>query len=87
MLHLHRVVLSFQLLIVRRRAQEAWYAQEEGSGVRVHNAMVLLMELGSGQALVTYHQPAMLFLHAYTIVVAAALFIKCEKERVSVGIY
>jgi hypothetical protein len=49
--------------------------------------MVLLVELGSGHALVMYHQPAMLFLHAYTIAVATALFIKCEKERINVGIY
>ncbi|CAN6301318.1 unnamed protein product [Urochloa humidicola] len=46
-------------------------------------AAVLLVELGSGQALVKYHQPATLFLQAYTVASAAALFVKYEKERIS----
>ncbi|CAN6313198.1 unnamed protein product [Urochloa humidicola] len=46
-------------------------------------AAVLLVELGSGQALVKYHQPATLFLQAYTVAAAAALFVKYEKERIS----
>ncbi|OEL22518.1 hypothetical protein BAE44_0016465 [Dichanthelium oligosanthes] len=46
-------------------------------------AAVLLVELGSGQALVKYHQPATLFLQAYTIAAAAAVFVKYEKERIS----
>jgi hypothetical protein len=44
---------------------------------------VLLVELGSGQALVKYHQPATLFLQAYTVAAVAALFVKYEKERIS----
>ena len=46
-------------------------------------AALLLVELGSGQALVKYHQPATLFLQAYTVAAAAALFVKYEKERIS----
>ncbi|KAJ1297686.1 hypothetical protein BS78_01G395800 [Paspalum vaginatum] len=46
-------------------------------------AAVLLVELGSGQALVKYHQPATLFLQAYTVAAAAAVFVKYEKERIS----
>ncbi|XP_039786637.1 uncharacterized protein LOC120652774 isoform X1 [Panicum virgatum] len=46
-------------------------------------AALLLVELGCGQALVKYHQPATLFLQAYTVAAAAALFVKYEKERIS----
>ncbi|XP_062210811.1 uncharacterized protein LOC133912218 [Phragmites australis] len=45
---------------------------------------LLLVELGSGQALVKYHQPATLFLQAYTVAAAGAVFVKYEKERISV---
>ncbi|KAL6649710.1 hypothetical protein ACP70R_013934 [Stipagrostis hirtigluma subsp. patula] len=47
-------------------------------------AALLLVELGSGQALVKYHQPATLFLQVYTVAAAAAVFVKYEKERISV---
>ncbi|KAL6907663.1 hypothetical protein ACP4OV_002702 [Aristida adscensionis] len=47
-------------------------------------AALLLVELGSGQALVKYHQPATLFLQVYTVAAAAAVFVKFEKERISV---
>ncbi|GJN31096.1 hypothetical protein PR202_gb19452 [Eleusine coracana subsp. coracana] len=46
-------------------------------------AALLLVELGSGQALVKYHQPATLFLQVYTVAAAAAVFVKYEKERIS----
>ncbi|XP_034592308.2 uncharacterized protein [Setaria viridis] len=38
---------------------------------RLNGALAVLVELGSGQALVKYHQPATLFLQAYTIAAAA----------------
>uniref|UniRef100_A0ACD5YGW4 Uncharacterized protein n=1 Tax=Avena sativa TaxID=4498 RepID=A0ACD5YGW4_AVESA len=45
---------------------------------------LLLVELGSGKSLVKYHQAPTLFLQVYTIVAAGAVFVKYEKERISV---
>uniref|UniRef100_A0ACD5WZ53 Uncharacterized protein n=1 Tax=Avena sativa TaxID=4498 RepID=A0ACD5WZ53_AVESA len=45
---------------------------------------LLLVELGSGKSLVKYHQAPTLFLQLYTIVAAGAVFVKYEKERISV---
>jgi len=61
----------------------AYSERLNGALAAVGLAAVLLVELGSGQALVKYHQPATLFLQAYTIAAAAALFVKYEKERIS----
>lgn len=47
-------------------------------------AALLLVELGSGQSLVRYHSPAILFIQLYSIAAAAALLIKFEKERISI---
>ncbi|KAG8063805.1 hypothetical protein GUJ93_ZPchr0003g18645 [Zizania palustris] len=55
-----------------------------GALAAVGLASLLLVELGSGQALVKYHQPATLFLQVYTIAAAGAVFVKNEKERISV---
>lgn len=41
------------------------------------------MEVGSGQAVAKYHQPATLLLQAYTVAAAAALFVKYAKELIS----
>ncbi|KAG0551632.1 hypothetical protein BDA96_01G439700 [Sorghum bicolor] len=61
----------------------AYSERLNGALAAVGLAAVLLVELGSGQALVKYHQPATLFLQAYTVAAAAALFVKYEKERIS----
>ncbi|XP_066384444.1 uncharacterized protein [Miscanthus floridulus] len=61
----------------------AYSERLNGALAAVGLAAVLLVELGSGQALVKYHQPATLFLQAYTIAAAATLFVKYEKERIS----
>ncbi|CAM0872597.1 unnamed protein product [Alopecurus aequalis] len=45
---------------------------------------LLLVELGSGKSLVKYHQAPTLFLQVYTIVAAGTVFVKYEKERISV---
>nr|XP_010920755.1 uncharacterized protein LOC105044519 [Elaeis guineensis] len=47
-------------------------------------AALLLVELGSGRSLLRYHSPPILFIQLYSIAAAAALFIKFEKERISV---
>ena len=45
---------------------------------------LLLVELGSGKSLVKYHQAPTLFLQVYTVVAAGTVFVKYEKERISV---
>ncbi|KAJ0979403.1 hypothetical protein J5N97_014877 [Dioscorea zingiberensis] len=47
-------------------------------------AALLLVELGSGQGLLKYHSPAILFIQIYTVAAVTALFVKYEKERTSV---
>ncbi|KAG0453529.1 hypothetical protein HPP92_024833 [Vanilla planifolia] len=47
-------------------------------------AALLLVEIGSGKGILSYHEPPVLFIQIYTIVTLAALFIKFEKERISV---
>jgi hypothetical protein len=61
----------------------AYSERLNGALAAVGLAALLLVELGSGQALVKYHQPATLFLQVYTVAAAAALFVKYEKERIS----
>ncbi|KAL5210057.1 hypothetical protein ABZP36_005680 [Zizania latifolia] len=62
----------------------AYSERLNGALAAIGLAALLLVELGSGQALVKYHQPATLFLQVYTIVAAGAVFVKYEKERISV---
>ncbi|KAL5219539.1 hypothetical protein ABZP36_020223 [Zizania latifolia] len=62
----------------------AYSERLNGALAAVGLAALLLVELGSGQALVKYHQPATLFLQVYTIAAAGAVFVKNEKERISV---
>lgn len=47
-------------------------------------AALVLVELGSGKGLLSYHAPPILFVQVYTVTAAAALFIKLEKERISI---
>uniref|UniRef100_A0A5K1DVJ3 Uncharacterized protein n=1 Tax=Nymphaea colorata TaxID=210225 RepID=A0A5K1DVJ3_9MAGN len=47
-------------------------------------AALLLVELGSGKSLISYHSPPVLFLQVYTVAAAGALFIKYEKEKISI---
>ncbi|XP_065045367.1 uncharacterized protein LOC103989748 isoform X1 [Musa acuminata AAA Group] len=47
-------------------------------------AALLLVELGSGKGLLRYHAPAVIFIQIYTVAAAGALFIKFDKERISV---
>ncbi|KAF0904748.1 hypothetical protein E2562_036879 [Oryza meyeriana var. granulata] len=62
----------------------AYSERLNGALASVGLAALLLVELGSGQALVKYHQPATLLLQVYTIAAAGAVFVKYEKERISV---
>ncbi|WOL14870.1 hypothetical protein Cni_G23652 [Canna indica] len=45
---------------------------------------LLLVELGSGKGLLQYHTPAVIFIQIYTVAAAGALFIKFEKEKISI---
>lgn len=45
---------------------------------------LLLVELGSGQSVVKYHTPGVVFLQIYTAAAVAAVFVKYEKEKISV---
>ncbi|XP_078160620.1 FKBP-type peptidyl-prolyl cis-trans isomerase [Carex rostrata] len=45
---------------------------------------LLLVELGSGQSVVKYHSLGIVFLQIYTAAAVAAVFIKYEKEKISV---
>ncbi|MQM09121.1 hypothetical protein Taro_041988 [Colocasia esculenta] len=47
-------------------------------------AALLLVELASGKGLLSYHSPPIIFIQIYTISAAAAMFVKFEKEKVSV---
>ncbi|KAK8957851.1 hypothetical protein KSP39_PZI001245 [Platanthera zijinensis] len=47
-------------------------------------AALVLVELGSGKGILSYHAPPVIFIQIYTVVSASALFIKFEKERISV---
>lgn len=47
-------------------------------------AALLLVELGSGRGILSYHAPPILFIQVYTVAAASALFIKFEKERISI---
>ncbi|KAK1256880.1 hypothetical protein QJS04_geneDACA024124 [Acorus gramineus] len=47
-------------------------------------AALLLVELGSGKSLLKYHNPPTLFLQVYTVASLGAVFVKFEKEKVSV---
>ncbi|CAA6654855.1 unnamed protein product [Spirodela intermedia] len=47
-------------------------------------AALVLVELGSGKSLLSFHTPAVIFIQIYTVAAASALFVKFEKERISV---
>ncbi|ONK62379.1 uncharacterized protein A4U43_C07F3270 [Asparagus officinalis] len=47
-------------------------------------AALVLVELGSGKGLLSYHAPPVLFLQVYTVAALSAIFVKFEKERISV---
>ncbi|KAJ6831389.1 uncharacterized protein M6B38_349775 [Iris pallida] len=47
-------------------------------------AALVLVEVGSGKGLLNFHAGPILFIQTYTVAAAAAVFIKYEKERISV---
>lgn len=47
-------------------------------------AALLLVELGSGKSLLSYHAPPILFIQIYFVASLSAIFIKYEKEKVSI---
>ncbi|KAJ3682779.1 hypothetical protein LUZ60_013006 [Juncus effusus] len=47
-------------------------------------AALLLVELGSGKSVLKYHTPSIVFVQIYTVASVGALFVKYEKEKISV---
>ncbi|GAB4836518.1 hypothetical protein Ancab_001430 [Ancistrocladus abbreviatus] len=47
-------------------------------------AALLLVELATGKSVINYHTPAVVFIQVYFVAAVSALYLKYEKERVSV---
>eukprot|EP00252_Welwitschia_mirabilis_P020275 TRINITY_DN4934_c0_g1_i1.p1 TRINITY_DN4934_c0_g1~~TRINITY_DN4934_c0_g1_i1.p1 ORF type:complete len:187 (+),score=33.20 TRINITY_DN4934_c0_g1_i1:160-720(+) len=47
-------------------------------------AALLLVELGSGQSLIKYHAPATILIQSYFIFAVSAIYLKYEKEKISI---
>uniref|UniRef100_A0A1J3F0B8 Uncharacterized protein n=1 Tax=Noccaea caerulescens TaxID=107243 RepID=A0A1J3F0B8_NOCCA len=47
-------------------------------------AALLLVELATGKSVLNYHTPAVVFLQIYFVAAVSAMFVKIEKEKVSV---
>ncbi|KAF9590886.1 hypothetical protein IFM89_000142 [Coptis chinensis] len=47
-------------------------------------AALLLVELASGKSVIKYHSPSIVFIQLYFVAAVSAVFVKFEKERVSV---
>ncbi|KAK8671667.1 hypothetical protein V6N13_038254 [Hibiscus sabdariffa] len=45
---------------------------------------LVLVELATGKSVISYHTPAIIFIQIYFVATVAALFVKYEKEKVSV---
>ncbi|XP_043689298.1 uncharacterized protein LOC122640202 isoform X2 [Telopea speciosissima] len=45
---------------------------------------LLLVELGSGKSLISYHSPAVVFIQVYSIAAASAVYVKYQKEKISI---
>lgn len=45
---------------------------------------LVLVELATGKSVISYHTPAIIFIQIYFVAAVAALFVKYEKEKVSV---
>lgn len=47
-------------------------------------AALLAVELATGKGVINYHTPAIVLIQVYFVAAVSALFVKYEKERVSV---
>lgn len=45
---------------------------------------LILVELATGQGVIKYHSPAIILIQVYFMAAASALYVKYEKEKVSV---
>lgn len=45
---------------------------------------LVLVELATGKSVISYHTPAIIFIQIYFVAAVGALFVKYEKEKVSV---
>ncbi|KAF5182462.1 Fkbp-type peptidyl-prolyl cis-trans isomerase [Thalictrum thalictroides] len=47
-------------------------------------AALLLVELATGKTVIRYHTPAIVFIQIYFVTAVSAVFVKYEKERISI---
>lgn len=47
-------------------------------------AALLLVELATGKSVLNYHTPSVVWLQVYFLAAVSAMFVKIEKEKVSV---
>lgn len=45
---------------------------------------LLLVELATGKSVISYHTPSIIFLQVYFVATVSAIFVKAEKEKISV---
>lgn len=45
---------------------------------------LFLVELATGQGVINYHSPAIVFIQVYFVAAVSALYVKYEKEKISV---
>lgn len=45
---------------------------------------LLLVELATGQSVIRYHSLSIIFLQVYFVAMATAIFVKAEKEKISI---
>jgi uncharacterized membrane protein len=45
---------------------------------------LLLVELATGKSVINYHTPAIVLIQVYFVTAATALYVKYEKERISI---
>ncbi|XP_010259979.1 PREDICTED: uncharacterized protein LOC104599230 [Nelumbo nucifera] len=55
-----------------------------GSLAALGLAALLLVELASGKSVINYHTPAIIFVQIYFVAAVSTLYIKYEKERISI---
>lgn len=47
-------------------------------------AALLLVELATGKSVIKYHTPAIVFIQIYSMAAVSAMYLKYEKEKISV---
>lgn len=61
------------------------YSERVNGWVAIVGLSALLsVELATGKSVISYHSPAIVFIQLYFVAAITALYVKYEKERVSV---